>query len=129
MATIPFAGTCSGTVVSLSLSGILAQVFGWESVFYVYGVVGCIWYVLWLAIVRASPDHDRFISDEEKQYIKASLRTSANAPTVKNIPYRSILTSSAAWAITASHFAENWGVYTMLTQLPVFLKCNYYQIC
>jgi MFS transporter, ACS family, solute carrier family 17 (sodium-dependent inorganic phosphate cotransporter), other len=129
MATIPFAGTCSGTVVSLSLSGILAQVFGWESVFYVYGVVGCIWYVLWLAIVRASPDHDRFISDEEKEYIKASLRTSPNAPTVKNIPYRSILTSSAAWAITASHFAENWGVYTMLTQLPVFLKCNYYQIC
>jgi MFS transporter, ACS family, solute carrier family 17 (sodium-dependent inorganic phosphate cotransporter), other len=125
MAAIQYAGTFIGMVISMSLSGILAQVFGWESVFYVYGVVGCIWYVLWLAIVRASPDHDRFISDEEKQYIKASLRTSANAPTVKNIPYRAIFTSTAVWAIAASHFSENWGVYTMLTQLPMFLKCKH----
>lgn len=26
------------------------------------------------------------------------------------------------YAISASHFAENWGFYTLLTQLPTFLK-------
>lgn len=25
------------------------------------------------------------------------------------------------YAIIAAHFTENWGVYTMITQLPAFL--------
>lgn len=37
MATIAFAGTYVGTIVSMPLSGILANKFGWESIFYVFG--------------------------------------------------------------------------------------------
>jgi hypothetical protein len=25
------------------------------------------------------------------------------------------------WAIAVAHFAENWGFYTMLTELPTYL--------
>jgi MFS transporter, ACS family, solute carrier family 17 (sodium-dependent inorganic phosphate cotransporter), other len=123
MAAIQYAGTFIGMVISLSTCGILADVYGWESVFYVYGVVGCVWYLFWLAIVRGSPEKDRFITEEEKRYIIACLGQTKNTPTAKNIPYKAIFTSSAVWAIASSHFAENWGVYTMLTQLPLFLKC------
>ncbi|CAG9801296.1 unnamed protein product [Chironomus riparius] len=124
MAAIQYAGTFIGMVISLSTCGILADTYGWESVFYVYGIVGCIWYVFWLAIARASPANDRFISDEEKRYIEACLAQTKSTPTAKNIPYKDIFTSAAVWAIAASHFAENWGVYTMLTQLPLFFKHN-----
>jgi ACS family sodium-dependent inorganic phosphate cotransporter len=124
MAAIQYAGTFIGMVIAMSTCGILAQVYGWESVFYVYGVIGCLWYLLWLAIVRASPEHDRFISDEERRYIEASLAQSNHSKSVKHIPYKAIFTSLPVWAIAASHFAENWGVYTMLTQLPLFLKCK-----
>lgn len=37
MATIAFAGTYVGTIVSMPASGILANKFGWESLFYVFG--------------------------------------------------------------------------------------------
>lgn len=37
MATIAFAGNYAGTVVSMPASGLLAQYFGWESLFYVFG--------------------------------------------------------------------------------------------
>lgn len=124
MAAIQYAGTFIGMVISLSTCGILADVYGWESVFYVYGIIGCVWYILWLAIVRGSPEKDRFISEEEKRYIHACLAQTKNTPTAENIPYKSIFTSTAVWAIAASHFAENWGVYTMLTQLPTFFKYN-----
>lgn len=123
MGSIPYAGTYIGMVVSLSTCGILAQNYGWQSVFYVYGVVGCVWNVLWLSIVRGSPEKDRFISNEEKRYIMASLKHT-NAYQPKSIPWFSILTSSPVWAIAASQFAENWGLYTMQTQLPQFLKCR-----
>lgn len=124
MASIQYAGTFVGMVIAMSTCGIMAEKLGWESVFYVYGGIGCIWYVFWVIIVRESPEKDPYISEEEKLYIMASLKHTANAARAKNIPWKSIFTSSAVWAIAASHFAENWGVYTMLTQLPLFLKCK-----
>ena len=119
---IQYAGIYIGMVISLSTCGIMAEIYGWESVFYVYGIIGCVWYVFWLAIVRESPAKDKFISDEERRYIEACLAQVANMRPAKNIPYKSIFTSTAVWALTASHFAENWGLYTMLTELPLFLK-------
>lgn len=125
MGSIQYAGTFVGIVIAMSTCGILSETFGWESVFYVYGVVGCIWYIFWVWIVRESPEKDKHISEEEKRYIMASLKRSQSDPTKPRvIPWKSIFTSTAVWAIAASHFAENWGVYTMLTQLPLFLKCK-----
>lgn len=37
MATIAYAGNYAGTIVSMPVSGILANTFGWESLFYVFG--------------------------------------------------------------------------------------------
>lgn len=37
-------------------------------------------------------------------------------------PWLDILRSPALWAIVAAHFAENWGFYTWLTELPSFMK-------
>lgn len=33
-----------------------------------------------------------------------------------------MLSSPPLWAIVAAHFSENWGFYTMLTQLPTFMS-------
>lgn len=101
-------------------SGLLATAFGWESVFYVFGAIGCVWLVLWMIIVRRSPEEDPFITEEEKIYIvtKIGLRKEENVTP----PWKSIFTSAAVWAIVVSHFAENWGFYTLLTQLPTFLS-------
>lgn len=124
MASIQYAGCYVGMVIAMSTCGVLAKTFGWESVFYVFGVIGIIWYVFWVLIVRESPEKDPWISGEEKRYILASLKHSKKSTTPTSIPWKSIFTSSAVWAIAASHFAENWGLYTMLTQLPLFLKCK-----
>ena len=37
-------------------------------------------------------------------------------------PWRAMLTSKAVWAIIIAHFAENWGFYTLLTGLPMFMR-------
>ncbi len=38
------------------------------------------------------------------------------------MPWKAALTSRPVWAIIAAHFTENWGFYTLLTELPTFLK-------
>lgn len=37
-------------------------------------------------------------------------------------PWKRFLTSLPVWAIMIAHFSENWGFYTLLTELPTFMK-------
>lgn len=120
MASIAFAGVYAGTVIAMPASGILSVAYGWESVFYVFGGIGVFWLVIWLILVRRCPEEDPWISEEEKNYIvkKIGLRTDQKI----NPPWKAIFTSAPVWAIVSSHCAENWGFYTLLTQLPTFLS-------
>ncbi|GAB0099705.1 hypothetical protein DMENIID0001_155920 [Sergentomyia squamirostris] len=120
MATLAFAGNYAGTVIAMPVSGLLAASLGWDSVFYFFGAIGCVWAIAWMFIVKGGPEVDPYISEEEKIYILKSLGQKENK-TIKH-PWKAILTSTAVWAIIASHFAENWGFFTLLTQLPTFLK-------
>lgn len=72
-------------------------------------------------MVRESPSKDPHISQDELEYINSSLGNTKKLATVPT-PWKSIFTSSALFAICASHFSENWGFYTLITQLPTFLK-------
>lgn len=127
MASMAFAGNYAGTVVSMPLSGILANSLGWESIFYIFGAIGIIWFVAWTIIVKKSPQEDPFISEEEKTYIVHKLGNQ-KPDQVLTVPWKDILTSPAVWAIVASHFSENYGFYTMLTQLPTFLSGRFVNI-
>lgn len=78
------------------------------------------WVIAWVIIVREGPDKDRYIKKDELDYINLTLGQTCKEKIVH--PWRDIFRSKAVYAISASHFAENWGFYTMLTQLPSFLK-------
>ncbi|XP_050307576.1 sialin-like [Anthonomus grandis grandis] len=120
LATIAFSGSYAGTVVGMPACAYLANAFGWPSIFYFWGIVALIWCALWMTIVANSPEEDKKISKRELDYILGSMENSSNKKV--DIPWRQILCSAPVWAIVISHFSENWGFYTMLTQLPKYLK-------
>lgn len=91
--------------------------------FYITGGVGCVWFVFWVILSSESPDTDKYISEKERQYIMESIGGNSTKNSKKPpIPWRSIFTSTPVWAINVANFSENWGFYTLLTQLPTFLK-------
>lgn len=52
-------GSQFGTVVSLPISGLLCQsgfLGGWPSVFYVFGVLGVLWFIGWMILVGLGHD-------------------------------------------------------------------------
>lgn len=123
MSAIAYAGTYVGTVITMPGSGLLTTMYGWESVFYVFGSFGCVWFVLYLLIIRESPEKDKYISDDELRFIEESLGPNKlSSLDIMVHPWKEIFKSPAVWAICAAHFSENWGFYTLLTQLPTFLK-------
>ena len=66
LSTIAFGGAQLGTIVALPLGGLLCQYVSWDSVFYVSGVLGIIWFLLWMFFVANSPATCRSISQDEK---------------------------------------------------------------
>ncbi|KAG1655420.1 Sialin [Nymphon striatum] len=122
LVSITFSGSYVGTVVAMPLSGILAEHCGWPSVFYFFGAVGTVWFVLWSWVVTETPETHTTISDTELDYIITSTGGKTEVIQISNVPWKQILTSGPVWAIIVAHFSETWGFYTLLTELPSYLK-------
>lgn len=115
-------GSVLGTAVTLPISAVLCQygfAGGWPSVFYLTGLLGCVWFVFWVLIASDRPERHRFISEEEKKHIVESRDASFSVR--KSVPWPSILTSRAVWMIVLIKFCGAWSFYTLLTELPSYL--------
>ncbi|XP_046405692.1 putative inorganic phosphate cotransporter isoform X2 [Ischnura elegans] len=126
ISAIVYAGTALGTVLSITLAGLLAGQINWEAVFYVMGGLSCIWCVLWIIFVYDGPDVHPRISEAEKTYILTSLGSSStdneghhkSAP----VPWRAVLTSPPFYAIMVAHTLGNFGWYMLLIELPTYMN-------
>lgn len=116
-----YAGSQLGTVFAMPLSGFLCDhgfAGGWPSVFYVFGALACLWFIVWIFAAYNTPaDHPK-ISNAERCYIEASVGKKLDLAT----PWGAILSSPAVWGLCVAHMANNWGFYTMLTSLPNYMK-------
>lgn len=123
LATLAFSGSYFGTVISLPLSAALAESSGgWPSIFYVFGSLAVVWFLLWIYLVAESPAKHSSISNKELEYIQGNIGYTDEQTRDLKPPWSSILTSLPVWAIVAAHFSENWGFYTWLTELPSFMN-------
>ncbi|EDW86305.1 uncharacterized protein Dwil_GK17401 [Drosophila willistoni] len=80
-AAIVYAGSNIGTVISMPLAGWLCSLDflgGWPSAFYIFGLLGMLWFVCWMYLVYDSPSVHPRISRSEREYIKRSLRIQCN---------------------------------------------------
>jgi ACS family sodium-dependent inorganic phosphate cotransporter len=57
----------------MPVCGFLIASVGWESVFYVTGVVGLVWSIVWFFVVFDSPAQHPRISQEERRYIEGAI--------------------------------------------------------
>ncbi|KAI6177635.1 MFS domain-containing protein [Aphelenchoides bicaudatus] len=123
---VSFAGAQIGNVLVMPLSGLLCRYGwdgGWPMIYYLLGVFGIVWAVLWLSCVSDSPQKHRRIQEDERNYIMDSLQdTVAKEDTRPPVPWKAVFTSKAVWACFIGHFAGDWGAYTMATSLPLYMN-------
>ncbi|XP_063707166.1 vesicular glutamate transporter 2-like [Culicoides brevitarsis] len=120
MTMICHSGAYFGTILAMSGTGVLSDFYGWQSVFYVSGGIGVTFFVLWLLLVKESPENDPWITDEEKNFILEGTRENSNDK--EKVPWIKLFTAIPVWAIVFAQFTHNWGVYTVMTQMPTFLS-------
>ncbi|XP_017297933.1 putative inorganic phosphate cotransporter [Diaphorina citri] len=118
-----FSGTQFGNLVTLPVAGLLAgSPWGWPSIFYVSGAVAIVWAAAWCYIGANSPAQHPFISLEERIYIETSLVHSSTVSSSMKVPWKAILTSLPVWAVLITHLCQNWGYWTLLTEMPSYIN-------
>lgn len=146
MGAFVYAGAQFGTVISMPLSGLLAE-YSWPSIFYVFGAIGTVWCVFFLWTCREDPQSHETIDEDERKYIVQSLWGNAKM-TSPPIPWKSMLTSLPFFAILLAQWvyclliaaignkftctaiyllyshsmAQNYGYETLMTELPTYMK-------
>jgi len=109
-----------GTLFALAITGPVISVYGWPSIFYLFGGLGIIFAVFWVWLIHESPDEHPTISEHERQYIKEGQEDPIEAE--ETIPWKSIFSKPPVWALIVNHFCSNWTFYVLLSWLPSYFR-------
>ncbi|KAF2903419.1 hypothetical protein ILUMI_02772 [Ignelater luminosus] len=119
--SLTFAGSLLGTVIGNAVSGVLIEATqDWGSVFYLFGGLGVLWFIIWTFLCYSDPDSHPFISDKEKIFLEKELASVSKQK--KDIPWKAIFTSVPLWALIAAQIGHDWGFFTMVTDLPKYMS-------
>lgn len=109
-----------GTVFALIVTPIIVSTIGWEWAFYLFGLVGVVWFVAWQHFVTTTPQEHPRISEEEKQFLAEN--APASGAVEEDIPITHFLKNKPLWAIIVAHFCNNWTLYVILSWLPKYVN-------
>ncbi|XP_076175055.1 putative inorganic phosphate cotransporter isoform X2 [Ptiloglossa arizonensis] len=121
--SLVFAGAQLGTVFANSLSGIILHYseIGWQAVFYVFGSIGVVWFLIWLVTCYNNPDTHPYISEREKNFLRERMHTHTHKKP-PSAPWRHILTSVPVWALITAQIGHDWGFFTLVNDLPKYMS-------
>ncbi|XP_026317478.1 putative inorganic phosphate cotransporter isoform X2 [Hyposmocoma kahamanoa] len=121
MGSLVFGGAQIGNIAGTYLSGLVMKNTGdWQPVFYLFGALGLLWFILWALLCYNDPESHPFISDKEKKYLEEALGTHRSSQP-SAIPWKAIFMSVPLWALVCAQIGHDYGYFTMVTDLPKYM--------
>ncbi len=120
---INFSGSRLGAAFALPILSLIITKWGWQFTFYLFGLIGVVFSILWYLLFRNKPEDHPFISQQEKDYI-VSNRQQPSVKTEK-IPLSIMFQSKNMWLTMAQYFCSNFTFFFALTWLYPHVKETY----
>ena len=114
-------GIAGGSVIALICTPWLISVWSWQGAFYLYGVLGVAWFLVWALRGRSSPDTVASWHEAPKNAAAQGVEAVSPTPYPK-LTIAGMLRSRAVWAIAVAHIAINWSLYLVLSWFPTFVN-------
>lgn len=108
-----------GSALTLCLSGVLIDLWGWSSVFYVTGGITVIWSIFWFYLIYDSPQQHPRITQNEWNKLRKEI--SCEIVQVKKIPWFKMLTCLPVWAIIIGYTCVLFNANTGVNYIPLYL--------
>jgi ACS family sodium-dependent inorganic phosphate cotransporter len=121
-------GISGGAVIALICTPWLISVWSWQGAFYLYGVLGVLWFAVWAPLARSRPADktDWDTADAVLATAEAGSAASQNdvsaQPVYPRLTVRGMLRSRAVWAVAVAHICINWSLYLVLSWFPTFVN-------
>lgn len=122
-------GACSlGDGLALLCSGYIIDMFGWQSVFYLYGLLDILWSIFWFWNVYDSPEKHPRISPTETAHIMEEIQNEEQANNNRNnrksnkLPIKEIFTSIPVWAIYFTFVFMGFCQFTYVNYMPLYFS-------
>lgn len=115
-------GTNVGAVLCMAILPVLYTWLGWPTIFYLTGLLGVMWVVLWL-IIYDVPERHRWLTEAEREHILSGRQKTDQSD--EKIPWLTLFLYRPVWVslITGSLAGSVWTIYMFF--LPDFLDRRY----
>ncbi|WP_139956099.1 MFS transporter [Flavicella sediminum] len=122
---INFSGSRLGAAFSLPLVAYLLDGFGWKNTFFILGLIGIIWAVVWYAFFRDNPEEHPSLNKEEVAYIVENRQQKAKDVPGEKLDFQRLLKSKNMWLAMGQYFCSNFTFFFALTWLFPHVKSKY----
>ncbi len=118
--SVVWMGSRLGGALAPFLSVMIANAYGWRSVFYIFGCLGAIWAIYWWFWFKDEPRDMKGISAEEVKEIEEgrSLKTISHSL----LPWKTFLKSGNLWALMGMYHCLLYGAYFYMSWMPKYLE-------
>lgn len=124
LCSISLSGIILGMFIAVLFGGLISEAFGWPFVFYIFGGLGCVYSLLWFALVYDDPVSHPWIGVSEKEYILSALDQQGSSEE-QSLPIKAVLRSLPFWSICLCSFSHQWLVNTQAVYIPTYISYVY----
>jgi sugar phosphate permease len=113
-------GSRLGAALTPGLVVLLILAWGWRAPFFIFGLVGLVWAVVWYWYYRDTPAEHAGVNAAERQLIQglpAEPKKAAAAPT----PWSRILESRQVWTLSLMYLCYGYCIDVYLDWFPKYL--------
>jgi ACS family hexuronate transporter-like MFS transporter len=119
-------GAAIGGIIAIPLVAYLTVYFSWQMVFVVIGLVGLLWLIPWIILVKAPPKSHPWITDEERAYILTGQRNTnvddSSTEDEYNPSTGELLSRKESWGVIIASAAIDPIWWLFVFWIPIYLN-------
>ncbi len=119
-------GAAIGGIIAIPLIAYMTVFFSWQMVFVVIGLVGLLWLIPWIILVKAPPKSHPWITEEEREYILTGQKSTDLNVTCEEDEYNpstaELLSRKESWGVIIASAAIDPIWWLFVFWIPIYLN-------
>jgi len=120
-------GAAVGGIVAYPIVGLLSVYLSWQAIFICVGLIGFLWLLPWLYMVKSPPEKHPWISEDEKKYILSGQQNQdLNADDSYDDGYnpntKDLLKRKESWGVIIASAAIDPIWWLFIVWIPIYLN-------
>ena len=119
-------GAAIGGIVAIPTIAFLTIYFSWQMIFIIIGLIGLLWLVPWLIVVKAPPKKHPWLTEEEKRYILEGQKEDKEESVEKIDEYNpkvgELLSRKQSWGVIIASAAIDPIWWLFVFWIPIYLS-------